>query len=1021
VVHGDYSPTSTYVNDTVQDAFEDYFGIGGASPTGTVTQNDGVVLPAKPSLGSVRFLDAGSTVLGTAPLAAPGAIASTDWAPSGLSLWAPYDPAFPYGVEPASTALSGEFTLTANVPTGTTQIQISSGGNPSAGGVTRLSFNVAEGVTPVASSVLAEGPGSPGSINLSFGEFNFVIPVTVPDTYGPAVPYSGAADDAEHVLTFTYQNSAATGVILGPVAAQISAADAVVVVIGTGTSDSGEEADRQASIDLPRQQADLVNAAVALNPNTVVWVQSIAQVDINLFKDNVPAIFWSTYNGEYQGPTVPKTVFGDVNPSGKLAFTWYEDPVRDLPVTVDYTMTPTGSAPRGNVANPPQPRLGRTYQYFTGPVTYPFGYGLSYSDFTYSGVALDRSSATPNDTVTLSVDVKNESAVAGQEVVEVYAISPKAADALYPDKQLKAFTKVSLSAGQQRRVTIPIKASDLWFWNDAAAAREYEPGTWQLQVGGSSDLSAQGSATGGVTRPLALSGTLAPALDQVVAVADGTALNVKAPGSAIHANLSATRTDQSFIDLAGPDATVAYTTSDAAVAVVDAEGAVTPVGAGAAQITATVTAYGATKTDTFPVIVYDGSYTFTGGSNTTTIQASQLDFADATVALTAVTSVAGVQLAASVPGAATASISYTIAPMDTNTAAATVTPAGVLTAARLGVARVTALANVGGVNYSHTATITIGTIGATVLKAAIGSAEASGYSSGAYTADSAAAVQAAIDEAKALLTDPSASQAQVADAEQALADAIAALTPRGDVGPLTGLTAAAEALAADPNLTDESVAALRSAATAAQELIAAPENASEAAISVALGKLNSAIAGAKGKTPSAPDLTVVRSALSVLVTDLGALDATKYTADSYAALRLAIVAAQGVLANASATPAQITAAIQALSRAATGLTQVPATDSTPPLPKTLKSVKPKIKGTVKVGKKLSVTVGTWTAGTKLTYQWYAAGKAVKGATKSTLKLAKAQVGKKITVKVTGKKAGYTTKTVASKATVKVKK
>ena len=82
---------------------------------------------------------------------------------------------------------------------------------------------------------------------------------------------------------------------------------------------------------------------------------------------------------------------------------------------------------------------------------------------------------------------------------------------------------------------------------------------------------------------------------------------------------------------------------------------------------------------------------------------------------------------------------------------------------------------------------------------------------------------------------------------------------------------------------------------------------------------------------------------------------------------------------------------------------------------------PKITGTTKVGKKLKAVTGTWTGGTKLTYQWYAAGTAIKKATKSTLTLTSKQAGKKITVKVTGKKSGHTTVTKTSKATAKVKK
>ncbi|MDR3202855.1 MAG: glycoside hydrolase family 3 C-terminal domain-containing protein, partial [Bifidobacteriaceae bacterium] len=852
-VHGDYSPTSTYVNDTVEDALNAYLETH-TPPGGTLTQHDGVVQPAKPSLGAVGFLGASGTLLSTVALGAPGVMTSTDWNPSGFAMFSP-DPSFPYGVDPVNAQPNGSFSITAPIPAGTTRIALSSGGNPPAGGTIPSSFDVSDGATTVASTVLAQGPGSPGSVNIAWGEFNFVIPVTLPNTWSEPVAYSGPADGDSHTLTFTYQNNAATGVVadvLPSLRDAITDADAVIVVAGTTTSDSAEESDRQGSIALPRQQADLINAAAALNQNTIVWLQAVGQVDIEPFKDNVPAIFWSTYNGEYQGRTVPKTIFGDVNPSGKLAFTYYEDPVRDLAVTTDYTMTPTGEAPRGALDNPPQPRLGRTYQYFTGPVTYPFGYGLSYSDFTLSGAALDKTAVTPNDTINVTVDVRNNSTVAGQEVVEVYAISPKAADPLYPDKQLKGFAKVALAGGESKTATVPIKVSDLWFWDAADSAREYEPGAWQLQVGTSSDLGAQGSATGGTTLPFTLSGTLTPALDQVVAVADGTVLNVKAPGSALHANLSATLADQSFIDLAASGVEVAYTSSDPAVAQVDSAGTVTPAGAGSAQITAAVTAYGATKSDTFPVIVYDGSFGATSGSTTTTIQAKQVNLADSTVGLAEASAPAGVQLAASVPGDASAAITYSIAPMDTNTAGAAVTAGGVLTATALGSVRVTALANVGGVYYSHTATVTIGAVGASAVDSKIAEAEAAVADPGGYTASSVAAVTAAVAAARAVLADPAATQAQATAASAAIDAAVAGLAPKGDVAPLAALAAAAEALAADPNLTPASAAALTAAAAAARALAATPNDASAAQVRQASDAITAAFAGAATNPPQQP-------------------------------------------------------------------------------------------------------------------------------------------------------------------------
>ena len=446
-------------------------------------------------------------------------------------------------------------------------------------------------------------------------------------------------------------------------------------------SDSSEDEDR-ANIELPRGQAELVKTVAELNPRTVAWIQAISTVDIEPFKDSAAAIVWSTYNGMYQGDTVGRILFWTANPSGKLPFTQYAD-VEQLADARDYTMTPTDG------------RAGRTYQYFTGDVTYPFGHGLSYSQFEYENLQLDRSRVDVNGKLTVSVDVRNTSDVDGAEVVQLYVSSPKADRATRPDAQLKGFTKVSVPAGETRRVELEVDATDLWFWDTTADQKSYELGRWDLWVGPSSDASESLGSS------FVLSGTLKPSIGVVAAVPDGVVLNTETPGNVIHANLSATRNDDSFYDLAKVD--VEYVSSDPDVAQVDRDGTVRPVGAGVAQITATVAADGDRESTTFPVVVRSGAVVVDGD---VTLHERLVSFPDQDVRWTDARRV--VSLAASVvPAAAGATYTYRVALNEDNTAGATVTPEGLLRATTKGEVRVTVVADVAGVKYSRTATVTV--------------------------------------------------------------------------------------------------------------------------------------------------------------------------------------------------------------------------------------------------------------------------------------------------------------------------
>jgi beta-glucosidase len=720
---------------------------------------------------------------------------------------------------------------------------------------------------------------------------------------------------------------------------------------GTGTGgtgsiayDSSEDEDRS-SVDLPRAQDAMIAQVARLNPNTIAWIQSVSQVDVGEFKDAAKAIVWTSYNGEFQGLNVPYTLFGkDIDlqhnqtnlsvigsnvagarahvPSGKLPFTWYAD-IKDLGDAKDYQMTPDAT------------HNGRTYQYFTGAVDYPFGYGLSYAIFAYGtptlsvagGGSLD--AVTPDDTVTVSIPVTNVSTThAGKTVVEVYAKSPRAREALRPDQQLKGFTKTGeIAPNGTETVTVDIPVKNLWFWDTANAHKVFDAGVWTLQVGSSAAAADQAS----VLFTLAAS-ELTPAIENVVAVPDGVVLNTDAPNSAIHANLSATRNDQAFYDLGGAGVTVSYQSVDPSIAAVDATGAVTPVGPGVTTIRATVAADGTTGTTTFPVVVYAGAHSADG----VTLYEHSLDFADATISLA--DAKASASLSASLSGAPNASIKYYVATGETNTAGAVISPDGTLRASQAGTVRVAAVTTAGSGIYSHTATVTIANAGGTLPETETGSlVEAIADAQGAldaldadlYTPASLAAAQAAIEAAQAVLTNPASTQSQIDAAVEAVAEQVATVpAPRGDLGLIAPVVAGAQALAAmSGSYTPESWARVTAAVAAAVGVIAAADpNTSEADVAAAIAAIGGAVDGLQYADPAA---SVTKAQVEALIASAGHAFpvAAPYTSASWAAYQVALRAASALVAASSPSASDLESARADLTSAIAGLVARPSTAS----------------------------------------------------------------------------------------------
>ncbi|KAI1766960.1 glycoside hydrolase family 3 protein [Hypoxylon sp. FL1150] len=278
-------------------------------------------------------------------------------------------------------------------------------------------------------------------------------------------------------------------------------ADVAVVVVGTWSRDqdelwaglnatTGEHVD-VSNLNLVGAMPHLVKAIIDTGKPTVVVFSTGKPVTEPWISHAASALVQQFYPSEQGGNALADVLFGDVNPSGKLSVSFPYD-IGTTPIYYDYLNSARAYPDPGAVYANGSMTFGHNYVLQSPLPLYEFGYGKSYSTFSYSSVTLSQTIASASDTVTVSIDVTNESSRDGAEVVQVY-IQDVVASVVVPNRQLKGFAKPFVRAGESVTVSIDIDVAGLGLW-DIGMKYVVEPGEFVVHVG-SSSLDLRGNAT----------------------------------------------------------------------------------------------------------------------------------------------------------------------------------------------------------------------------------------------------------------------------------------------------------------------------------------------------------------------------------------------------------------------------------------------------------------------------------------------------------------------------------------------
>lgn len=263
-------------------------------------------------------------------------------------------------------------------------------------------------------------------------------------------------------------------------------ADVALLYIALPPFKESEGYDRP-DIDLTEQQVALIRAVSAIQPYSVVILNNGSPVAMQDWIGDVPAVIEAWLMGQAGGGAIADVLFGEINPSGRLAETF---PI-SLSDTPAFTNFPGDG---GSVYYGERLFIGyRYYDFKNIDVLFPFGHGLSYSTFEFDNLQLPQHTLRPDEPVTVKVDVKNTGSMSGKETVQIYVGNAKSS-MMRPAKELKGFAKVSLDAGETKTVTVSLGGSAFSSYDADAGEWVAESGAWEILVGRSAtDIVLQGT------------------------------------------------------------------------------------------------------------------------------------------------------------------------------------------------------------------------------------------------------------------------------------------------------------------------------------------------------------------------------------------------------------------------------------------------------------------------------------------------------------------------------------------------
>jgi beta-glucosidase len=289
------------------------------------------------------------------------------------------------------------------------------------------------------------------------------------DAVGPAVTVNYAPDDQD-----------------GAAVKAARASDVAIVVVGNHPTcgpnmgkewtkggdtqpcaDPGEGREGRDRETLTLSQEELVRKVHAANPRTVMVLVSSFPYTITWSQEHVPAIVHMAHSSQDEGWALAQVLFGDYNPGGHTVVTWPAS-LDELPPMMDYDI-----------------RHGRTYMYAKGTPLYPFGHGLSYTTFEFSGLRTDKPALARDGQLEVSVDVTNTGKVAGDAVPQLY-VQHLGSKVTRPALQLAGFSRIHLAPGETKTVRVPLKAAQLAYWDTARKAFVVEQEPVRLLIGASS-------------------------------------------------------------------------------------------------------------------------------------------------------------------------------------------------------------------------------------------------------------------------------------------------------------------------------------------------------------------------------------------------------------------------------------------------------------------------------------------------------------------------------------------------------